>query len=290
MKITFMNGGLANQSFQYIFYRFGQLRRPNEDWFVDDSFFYIYTGVHNGYELERVFGVRPNLLSRYFDADVWEHMLDVRRRDNVGIAQILSDSGVKLDFVAEVANSVDFNPYHGEQLMMKKIGMFLPQIADMEGNVYYHGYWIIQDWFRAYEEIFRDELKFPPLDGKNLETAAMISSENALAVHVRRGDFVTQGRSSSADSYKSAMLRTCEKFSDIKLFVFSDDIAYCRQNKSDLGFDLVSDVTYVSWNTGDMAFCDMHLMSLCPNMILCSSSFCFLAAMLNRNVRYIDNA
>ena len=31
MKLVFFNGGLANQVFQYIFYRLGQLRHPEEE-------------------------------------------------------------------------------------------------------------------------------------------------------------------------------------------------------------------------------------------------------------------
>lgn len=70
MKIQYLNGGLANQVFQYIFVRFAELYYPaGGPWFLDDSFFFA-NQVHNGYELEKVFGIQANLLSRYFDADV----------------------------------------------------------------------------------------------------------------------------------------------------------------------------------------------------------------------------
>ncbi|XME04278.1 hypothetical protein QYZ88_008915 [Lachnospiraceae bacterium C1.1] len=39
MKLVFLNGGLANQTFQYVFFRIGQLRHPDEEWILDDSFF-----------------------------------------------------------------------------------------------------------------------------------------------------------------------------------------------------------------------------------------------------------
>ena len=40
MKIVFLNGGLANQVFQYMFFRAAQLRHMNnEEWILDDSFF-----------------------------------------------------------------------------------------------------------------------------------------------------------------------------------------------------------------------------------------------------------
>ncbi|MCI9144363.1 MAG: alpha-1,2-fucosyltransferase, partial [Lachnospiraceae bacterium] len=51
MKIQFLNGGLANQAFQYIFTRVYELSHPGEVIYMDDSYFALNT-VHNGYELE----------------------------------------------------------------------------------------------------------------------------------------------------------------------------------------------------------------------------------------------
>ena len=56
MKIQFLNGGLANQAFQYIFARYYELAYPGESMYMDDTYFALNT-VHNGYELERVFGI-----------------------------------------------------------------------------------------------------------------------------------------------------------------------------------------------------------------------------------------
>lgn len=55
MKIQYLNGGLANQVFQYIFVRYAELTYPDCGlWIFDDSFFFT-THVHNGYELDKVF-------------------------------------------------------------------------------------------------------------------------------------------------------------------------------------------------------------------------------------------
>ncbi len=49
MRIQYLNGGLANQVFQYIFVRFAELYYPEGGpWFLDDSFFFV-NQVHNGY-------------------------------------------------------------------------------------------------------------------------------------------------------------------------------------------------------------------------------------------------
>ena len=50
MKIQFLNGGLANQAFQYIFARYYELSHPGDIMYLEDSYFALHT-VHNGYEL-----------------------------------------------------------------------------------------------------------------------------------------------------------------------------------------------------------------------------------------------
>ena len=62
MRIQLINGGLGNQVFQYIFMRFAERYSPGEVWYLDDSAFFLGR-QHNGYELEKVFGIKANLLS-----------------------------------------------------------------------------------------------------------------------------------------------------------------------------------------------------------------------------------
>ena len=91
MKIQFLNGGLANQAFQYIFARHYELSHPGDTMYMDDSYLALNT-VHNGYELEKVFGIRPNLLSRHFDDDIWQEF--IRNKENgISIAQSFMDLG-----------------------------------------------------------------------------------------------------------------------------------------------------------------------------------------------------
>ena len=79
MKIQFLNGGLANQAFQYIFARHYELSQSGDIMYLDDSYFAIHT-VHNGYELERVFGIKAHMLSECFDKAVWEFILEEKKK------------------------------------------------------------------------------------------------------------------------------------------------------------------------------------------------------------------
>ena len=56
---AFFNGGHGEQVFQHIVYRFIE-ENCDAPVYLDNRCFYN-AKVHNGYELERVFGVKPNL-------------------------------------------------------------------------------------------------------------------------------------------------------------------------------------------------------------------------------------
>ena len=109
MKLVFLNGGLANQAFQYIFYRCAELTNGNEEWILDDSFFFL-NDVHNGYELDKVFGVKPKLISEYFDRDVWEYMLELKRNGK-SIPQIFLDNGENIIKLLEANYASNWNPF-----------------------------------------------------------------------------------------------------------------------------------------------------------------------------------
>lgn len=66
---------------------------------------------------------------------------------------------------------------------------------------------------------------------------------------------------------------------------FSDDMDWCRENMEALGLNKVKDrVHFVEENTKENSFRDMQLMSLCKvNILVTSSSFSYLAALLNQN-------
>lgn len=68
--MQFLNGGLANQAFQYVFAGHYQLSHPEGKlMYLDDTYFALNT-VHNRYDLEKVFGIRAPMLSQCFDDEV----------------------------------------------------------------------------------------------------------------------------------------------------------------------------------------------------------------------------
>ena len=54
----------------------------------------------------------------------------------------------------------------------------------------------------------------------------------------------------------------------------------------ELGLDQFWTVTYVEGNTNGKNYVDMQLMSMCKGMVMSNSAFCYLAALLNRDLIY----
>ena len=283
MRIQYLNGGLANQVFQYIFVRFAELYYPEGGpWFLDDSFFFV-NQVHNGYELERVFGIQANLLSRYFDADVWQESI-ANKKKGISIAQSFANLGFPIEMIAETANYKEHNPFNGKVYRIPS-NEFHPEITKFPGDtIYYHGYWIDASWFRSYKDILRKELSFPPItDSRNQNYAGQIASSQSIGIHIRRGDYATLGWTLPNSYYSESIKNVLTEYPDSFLFVFSDDLDWCRRNADLLGLNLTSNVVYVEGNKENLSYCDMQLMSICNGLIMSNSAFCYLAALLSKN-------
>jgi len=160
---------------------------------------------------------------------------------------------------------------------------FDAQVRDLTPPVYLDGYWQSEKYFSDCAELLRQE--FTPsmsLDGENAAMAARIAAVNAVSLHVRRGDYVSELDVSRyhgicpPDYYRSAVDYIAQRVPGIHLFVFSDDQHWVREN---LRFDLPT--TLVAANSPDRGFRDMQLMARCRHHIVANSSFSWWGAWLN---------
>ena len=293
MKIQFLNGGLANQTFQYIFTRYYELSHPGGKMYLDDSYFALNT-VHNGYELEKVFpNVKPHFLSQCFDDDIWEYMLTEKQKGK-SIPQILKENQLPITMLSEFGDSYkSFNPFDGDVKYVNP-HIFQPEICDITfDNVYYHGYWIHKDWLYSYKEILLPELTFPDItEPNNMEYMTAIKSTNSVSIHIRRGDFVDIGWELPTEEIREIIiyfLDNTPKHLNFHAFIFSDDIPWCRKNFLKIGLNKFFNCTFVEGNNNGLNYRDMQLMSNCKAMILSNSSFGYLAALLNQTKQYTLN-
>lgn len=284
MKIQYLNGGLANQTFQYIFVRYAQLSQPeNNDWFFDDSFFFT-NKVHNGYELEKIFGLHLPLLSRYFDTQTWNQFI-ADKKNGISIPQAFKNLGFDVKMITEFENYKEHNPFDG--IIYRVPGnTFVPEITVLQDEfLYYHGYWLHPEWFHRYRDIFMKELALPPIDDeKNKKYAETILTTHSVAVHIRRGDYVQLGWAADTACYLEKVKELLTHYPDAAFFIFSDDIAWCRKNQEALGLTLPYKTIYIEGNDKGRNYIDLYLMSLCNIMLIGRSAFSYLAMLLNNRL------
>jgi hypothetical protein len=114
-----------------------------------------------------------------------------------------------------------------------------------------------------------------------LESLRLIQGVDSVGLHIRRGDYVTSGRANKfhgvlpIEYYEVGIKTIKTSIEKPRLFIFSDDIDWCKSN---LKIDQ-NDVIYI--NSGvENGWCDLYLMSLCRHHIIANSSFSWWASWL----------
>lgn len=254
MVIVQIIGGLGNQMFQYAFYK--SLQDKGIKVYADLSDFEQYT-LHNGYELERIFSLKVKKPSKF--------LLNLfRPNQSKWIFRKL-----KRFLNLKKTYRVEENEFCFDASFLNNT------------NHYYSGYWQNEGYFLNIADKIRYDFKFPEIAGiENQTVLQQIINTESVAIHVRRGDYLKNsllGGICDLDYYEQAILSVNSKIKDAQFFVFSDDMAWCRQNLN------LKNATYIDWNKGSNSYLDMQLMSNCNHNIIANSSFSWWGAWLNNN-------
>ncbi len=270
MIISEIIGGLGNQMFQYAAGRALSLER-NESLHLDVSGFVGY-GLHQGFELERVFSCPTKIVNKMEICDIlrWQSLAVIKRiltRPNMIMLR-------RKEFVVEPH-------FH-----------YWPEINQTPQNCYLAGYWQSEKYFQVYASKIRAEFTFKlAMTDINAKLAEQISNVNAVSLHVRRGDYVNNPKTTathgvcSLDYYRTAIKLIAQRVQQPYFYIFSDDIAWVKDN---LKIDFPHQI--VDHNSGSESYNDMYLMSLCQHHIIANSSFSWWGAWLNPSVDKIITA
>jgi|SRR3989344_3444027 len=156
---------------------------------------------------------------------------------------------------------------------------FDKNVLDLRGNVFLDGYWHSPKYFAGFEEVIRKDFTLKnPLPSNIQILAEEIKKTNSLCVHVRRGDYLENKYYVAVNNeyYKKGIDCISEKTSIDKIYVFSDDIKWCRNNLSFEFPAMFVDDEYA----GSKGEWHMYLMSKCRNFIIANSSFSWWSAWL----------
>ena len=258
MIISRLIGGLGNQMFQYAAGRSLAVAN-NCELKLDISGFENYT-LHNGYELD-VFNIKAGIAN------------------SKEVSRLVSTQSRLMRFIYKKLR-LKRNTH-----LLENGFAFNSNFFDVKPPIYIDGYWQSYKYFESIEPQLRQEFSLKsPLSELNLKISKKISSVNAVSVHVRRGDYVSNKQTNSVhgvcslDYYRAAIQSIIGRVENPVFFIFSDDIAWVKDNLA-----ISSGAVYVDHNSGRQSYNDMYLMSLCQHHIIANSSFSWWGAWLGSN-------
>lgn len=158
---------------------------------------------------------------------------------------------------------------------------FLPLIKKINwnGNIYLDGYFQSEKYFKEYTEVIRKDFTLKNSPAQNIQILAEeIKKANSVCIHVRRGDYVGNKFHEVVDNeyYNKGIEYINSRTSIEKIYVFSDDIEWCKNN---LKFEFPT-MFVDSGYAGEKGEGHMYLMSKCKNFIIANSSFSWWGAWL----------
>jgi hypothetical protein len=267
MIISRINGGLGNQMFQYAFGRALAIARGT-DLSVGLDAFRGYT-LHNGFELARIFDINAHTANES----------DYRK--------VLGVRGIEKNRRALIRKR--FSWFRGSRVVVEPHYHYWEDAAGLPEDCYVVGYWQSERYFQAFQDLIREDFSFrTPMSPQNQKTYDKISSCEAISLHIRRGDYISDQNTfnthgvCSMDYYEKALEFIYRQCNNPVLFVFSDDMAWVKEN---FNFDKQS--YFIENNCGDDSYNDMRLMSSCKHHILANSSFSWWGAWLNSSAEKV---
>ena len=258
MEIVFIFNGLGNQMSQYSFYMAKKKRSMFSFALYDKSSIH----EHNGYELDKAFGIISNKLLQ--NVLYW---IFVYWNGNKYIRPLLNP------FVCLIKEPLNYD--YTPSLLCKGKKLFN----------YYWGGWHSEKYFSEYRSELLETFSFKKdiMGKENTMWERIIKSDlQSVSIHVRRGDYTHISKDdyyqfndvATIEYYKKAICYIKKHIDTPPFFVFSDDPQWCRELFHEKNF------TFIDYNTGLMSKYDMYLMSLCRHHINANSTFSWWGAWL----------
>lgn len=157
---------------------------------------------------------------------------------------------------------------------------------------YLDGYYQSENYFDEFFDDIKSQFSLPLNNDKSFREIEdlILSCPNSVSIHIRRGDYISNPKAKKyhhicTENYYYMALRLIEKkIGEVKVFVFSDDIDWVKQN-----LDFPKNSVYVSNLLNGQENMlrnnqELLLMSKCKNNIISNSTFSWWAAYLNNNI------
>lgn len=269
MIIAKLMGGLGNQMFQYAFARSLAIKHGVE-FKLDTTLLYDNT-------LGEKFTVRSLGLSHF------NTKLNIA--SNTEIENYRKGKLFKILDLFYLNLSLKFNKLYIREPFFR----FYQKALSAPKDSYLDGYWQSEKYFNEIrKELLNDFTVVSELSPETKKLAERIKSEEAVSIHVRRGDYLSITENQAIYSicnegyYFSAMKKIAEINKEVVFYVFSDEPEWFKEN---INTNYI--VHFVTHNTGINSYQDLYLMTLCKHNIIANSSFSWWGAWLNQNSKKV---
>jgi Glycosyl transferase family 11 len=258
---TTLAGGLGNQLFQYAAGRSLALRHDTE--LVLDLSFLL--GPQSELATPRTYELGGLAVNAVTSRGVrsWE--------------RLPSASGLRVRAASRI------NRARSRFTVLRQRGFeFQPAFFDAGDDTHLLGFWQSEAYFADHADRLRRELTPPATSPAAGDLLARVAHDTSVSLHVRRGDYAHDAATRRvhgvlSDAYYRAALDAiaARVGSDLDVYAFSDEPAYCR-DKLDLGVPL----TVVELEAAPASE-ELRAMSACRHHVIANSSFSWWGAWLD---------
>jgi hypothetical protein len=265
MDVVVIFNGLGNQMSQYALY----LEKKK----ISKSTRYLFSkkskNIHNGFELEKVFGIKyyEPLINKFLYLIFI--MLDYKKFSRISKPFIRLLNSLGISIISE-NDDYNFNPDY---------------LKPSRGIKFYVGGWHSEKYFSDIKDTIEKVFEFNPdkIDPGNMEVISQIKNTASVSVHIRRGDFLDAnnfkkfGAVCSLEYFLLAIEKMRSLLKNPHFFFFTNDNTWVAENFKS------PDFTIININFSDNSWKDMFLISNCQNHISSNGSFSWWSAWLNKN-------
>jgi hypothetical protein len=259
MIVVYLQGGIGNQLFQYAAGR--RLAHT--------------LGVPLKLDLSRLAGVAPDATPRRYALAPFRIRAEIATPEE-SAALSAPAPGLLRRLLSLVP------PCSRQTHVRERWFSFDRSILELPDGVILDGYWQSERYFADIAPLLREELVLSAEPSEGSRAALrLIKGVNAVSIHVRRGDYVTDAKVAAKHGtcsdayYREAVAAVVQRVENPRFFVFSDDPAWVRAS-----FSIPYPTTVVDENGPDRPYEDLMLMSACRHHIIANSSFSWWGAWL----------
>ena len=164
---------------------------------------------------------------------------------------------------------------------MNNLYWYYPEVLNLPDNTFLIGNREFERYFIDFEKQIRQDFQFKdPISESSRAWANRIQNDlMPVSIHVRRGDYFRfdSGKFILAPSYYYRCVSILkENFPQMSLYVFSNDLQWCRQN-----FNFGIPTYFVDANDESNAWEEMFLITLCRHHIAGSGTFSWWSTWLD---------